>query len=277
VTIVGLPGPGSTRDSGPKPRYYLPVQGTGIGIGMGIGSSLRKARLLRGKSIEEASRETRIRADYLRALERERFDALLGDVYVRGFLRSYSTYLGLDADKVLTIYNRHFGTLSPTLPAPVDGPAKGPAGPHAFLPHAFRLHPSWTFMIGVALLALAVFGAAGLLSRSLSTPPSQNPAPQAGLQGASSKGVIVSIRAVRPVGTFVRTDATVAFPYRVLRAGEAVSFKAATRIEVRLDKGGAAVIEVNGHSLGRPGDQTAPYVASFSPQDYRGGSSKSGH
>ncbi len=63
----------------------------------GIGPALRKARLLRGKSIEEASRETRIRADYLSALERERFDALLGEVYVRGFLCFFYIYLGLDS------------------------------------------------------------------------------------------------------------------------------------------------------------------------------------
>src|SRR5438477_12466499 len=67
----------------------------------GIGQALRKARVERGKSIEEASRETRIRAEYLQALERERFDVLPGDVYVRGFLRSYSSYLGLDPKKVL--------------------------------------------------------------------------------------------------------------------------------------------------------------------------------
>src|SRR2546425_7719550 len=83
--------------------------------GTGIGPALRKARLLRGKSIEEASRETRIRAEYLKALEGERFDALLGEVYVRGFLRSYSSYLGLDSDKVLTVYNRHFGPPRTTL------------------------------------------------------------------------------------------------------------------------------------------------------------------
>ena len=45
----------------------------------GIGPALRRARLVRGKSIGEASRETRIRAEYLQALERERFDNLLGD------------------------------------------------------------------------------------------------------------------------------------------------------------------------------------------------------
>src|SRR5207245_11307959 len=55
--------------------------GQGVWVaGTGIGPALRRARLLRGKSIEEASRETRIRAEYLQALERETFDAVLGDV-----------------------------------------------------------------------------------------------------------------------------------------------------------------------------------------------------
>src|SRR5438045_1431521 len=136
--------------------------------GTGIGPALRQARLARGKSIEEASRETRIRPEYLQALERESFESLIGDVYVRGFLRSYSSYLGLDADKVLTVYNRHFGPPRPTLPEPLPGPVRGHRSPHPHLPEAMRHHPSWTFLIGVALLALAVFGAAGLLSRSRS-------------------------------------------------------------------------------------------------------------
>src|SRR2546425_3806141 len=143
--------------------------------GTGIGPALRRARLTRGKSIEEASRETRIRAEYLQALERETFESMLGAVYVRGFLRSYSTYLGLDADKVLTVYNRHFGGPRPTLPEPVAAPPRRERIVHPHLPDAMRHHPSWTFLIGVALLALAVFSAAGLL-RSRIGPRSPLPA-----------------------------------------------------------------------------------------------------
>ena len=86
------------------------------GPGTGIGPALRKARQTRGKSIEEASRDTHIRAEYLHALEREAFGSMRGDVYVRGFLRSYSTYLGLDSDKVLTVYSRRFGVPDVTQP-----------------------------------------------------------------------------------------------------------------------------------------------------------------
>lgn len=72
----------------------------------GIGKALRTARLIRRKTIEEVSRETRIRRDYLLALETERFEILSADVYVRGTLRSYSAYVGLDPNRVLKIHTK---------------------------------------------------------------------------------------------------------------------------------------------------------------------------
>src|SRR5216110_1654397 len=124
--------------------------------GTGIGPALRQARLARGKSIEEASRETRIRPEYLQALERERFEALIGDVYVRGFLRSYSTYLGLDPDHVLSVYNRHFGPPKPMVPEAPAAPVRSHLSAHPHLPNLRRHPPSWAFLIAVALAALAV-------------------------------------------------------------------------------------------------------------------------
>src|SRR5437660_703614 len=128
----------------------------GLVQGTGIGPALRKARLLRGKSIEEASRETRIRPDYLSALERDQFDALLGDVYVRGFLRSYSTYLGLDSDKVLTVYRRHFGAPEPTLPRAPEASIRGPRRRGPQLPSLGGHQLTWPLLLIVAGLIVGV-------------------------------------------------------------------------------------------------------------------------
>jgi hypothetical protein len=241
----------------------------GVGMGIGIGPALRKARLLRGKSIEEASRETRIRAEYLQALERERFEAVLGDVYVRGFLRSYSTYLGLDADKVLTIYNRNFGAPRSTLPAPVPGPARRHLLPHPHVPTAVRHHPSWAFMIGVALMVLAVFGVLGLLSRSRSGPSPTGVSDAQASISVLPPTVTVAVKATVPVHLVVRTEDRVEFD-DVLGEGEGRSWVANSRIEIQLERGGVAVITVNGHSLGKPGNEDAPYFATFFPQSFRG-------
>lgn len=64
-----------------------------------IGSSLREARERRGVQLGDVERQTRIRTRYLRALEEDRFDVLPGQVYAKGFLRTYADYLGLDADR----------------------------------------------------------------------------------------------------------------------------------------------------------------------------------
>jgi cytoskeleton protein RodZ len=235
----------------------------------GIGPALRKARLLRGKSLEEASRETHIRADYLRALERERFDALLGDVYVRGFLRSYSTYLGLDPGKVLTVYNRYFGPARTMLPDAPATPKRGSAVPHPHLPGSVTRHPSWAFMIGVALLVLSVFGAVGLLSRSRTAPQAQTPGQGLGAIAALPPTVTVVIQATSPVEVTVLADGRIAFR-GMFRAAEARSFEANSRIDLELAVGGTTVITVNGHALGKPGSAKGPYAASFGPQDFRG-------
>jgi cytoskeleton protein RodZ len=70
-----------------------------------IGNTLREARLRRGLDIAECEAETKIRAKYLRALEEEEFDLLPAPSYVRGFLRTYAEYLGLDGQLVLDEYN----------------------------------------------------------------------------------------------------------------------------------------------------------------------------
>jgi cytoskeleton protein RodZ len=61
-----------------------------------IGSSLREARLRQGLDFPEIEQATKIRAKYLHALEEEQFDLLPAQTYVKGFLRSYADYLGLD-------------------------------------------------------------------------------------------------------------------------------------------------------------------------------------
>jgi cytoskeleton protein RodZ len=238
----------------------------------GIGPALRKARLLRGKSLEEASRETHIRADYLRALERERFDTLLGDVYVRGFLRSYSAYLGLDPTKVLTVYNRHFGPSRIMLPDPEPTPKRGGGVPHPHLPGSAMRHPTWTFMIGVALLVLAIFGAVGLLSRSKTAPQAQSAGKGPGAISALPAKVTVAIQAASPVQATVSVDGRIVFR-GTLRTAEARSFEANSRIDLQLATGGTTVVTVNGHPIGKPGSRKGPYAASFGPQDFRGSAS----
>jgi len=71
-----------------------------------LGSWLIRAREARGLTLEDAERDTRISRRYLQALEAEQFEVIPAPVYARGFLRSYSQYLGLDPQQLLALFPR---------------------------------------------------------------------------------------------------------------------------------------------------------------------------
>lgn len=73
------------------------------------GSKLKQAREARQLTLHEIEWATKIRAEYLQALEEDRFDLLPSGTHARGFLRSYARYLGLDADALVDEYNQSAG------------------------------------------------------------------------------------------------------------------------------------------------------------------------
>jgi hypothetical protein len=81
-----------------------------------IGSSLREARDRQGLELVDAESATKIRAKYLRALEEESFDLLPAQTYVKGFLRSYADYLGLDGQLYVDEFNSRFASGEDDLP-----------------------------------------------------------------------------------------------------------------------------------------------------------------
>jgi hypothetical protein len=75
-----------------------------------LGSSLREARVRQGLDYPQVELATKIRAKYIRALEDEAFELLPSETYVKGFLRSYAEYLGLDGQLYVDEYNSRYGS-----------------------------------------------------------------------------------------------------------------------------------------------------------------------
>jgi hypothetical protein len=130
-----------------------------------IGGSLREARLKRNLTPADVAKAIRIRDRYLQALEEERWELLPGDAYVKGFLRTYADYLGLDGNLYVEEYNSRY--------ARPDEPA--------FVPERFArtgrgfgvgfLRPLIVVGIIVALVAVAAWQLSGSSSPKQSTPP----------------------------------------------------------------------------------------------------------
>ena len=62
----------------------------------------------RGIEVTQAEQATKIRGKYLRALEEEQFELLPAQTYVKGFLRTYAEYLGLDGQLYVDEYNSRY-------------------------------------------------------------------------------------------------------------------------------------------------------------------------
>jgi cytoskeleton protein RodZ len=79
-----------------------------------FGELLRQARDEKGVTIREVERVTRIRRQYLAALEAQEFSKLPPAAYARGIVKNYAQYLGLSQQEVLALYERATGTAAET-------------------------------------------------------------------------------------------------------------------------------------------------------------------
>ncbi|HLF78208.1 MAG TPA: helix-turn-helix domain-containing protein [Dehalococcoidia bacterium] len=69
-----------------------------------LGNTLSRARRARGITVEDAERDTHVSRRYLQALESEDFSLFPAPVYARGFLRTYSRYLGLNPEELVRVF-----------------------------------------------------------------------------------------------------------------------------------------------------------------------------
>lgn len=70
-----------------------------------IGEKLKSAREAKGLSIADIEKATKIQSRYLEAIEKNEFDKLPGDFYVRAFIRQYAQVVGLDGKELLSDYH----------------------------------------------------------------------------------------------------------------------------------------------------------------------------
>ncbi|HZZ01048.1 MAG TPA: RodZ domain-containing protein [Candidatus Baltobacteraceae bacterium] len=93
-----------------------------------LGERFRAARETRGLSLSDVSEQIRIRSVYLAAIEEESWIAIGAPVYVRGFLRTYARFLGLDPEEVVASFNSGSPAAS-QVPAIAERQPRSSSGP----------------------------------------------------------------------------------------------------------------------------------------------------
>jgi len=230
---------------------------------LGVGSSLRKVREGLGLTLEEAARDTRVRREFLEALEVEEFDRLLGDVHVRGCLRTYATYLRLSPDKVIAAYE------ADRAPEPSLSTVTPPPGRVEPVLGGRRRRDDHRLLILIAATVLVLAGAFGVLSARRPAPEPADLSATSTVTGAGiavDRAVTVAVEARRPVDVTIVADGADAETFS-LASDESRSFEADTSITIRLSRGASARVTVNGVDQGFPGTADSPWHETFSYED----------
>jgi cytoskeleton protein RodZ len=153
-----------------------------------IGNSLREARLRQTLDFPEIEQATKIRAKYLRALEEEQFDVLPAQTYVKGFLRSYAEYLGLDGQLYVDEYNSRF----------VVGEEESPSRPRRSAPPPSRGVQVQSRVVLLTLLGIASVTALVIVAWTRGEPQKKEPV---GLGSAPTQQAAVSKPPVAPTNS----------------------------------------------------------------------------
>jgi len=223
-----------------------------------IGSTLRETRVRRKTTLQQAEDDTKIRVKYIQAMENEDFDLMPSPAYVKGFLRTYSIYLGLDANVMLDEYRSRFE----------PNEEHEPFGGNSALgrPRAHRRRNTLTF---VAIVCLAILGLLYVLGRYDSggnspTPPvtviSHTPQATPSVHSSSPTAANAALYAIRMVADrgacWVQVSKTATAGHILYQAtmsqGQSHTIHARGTVYVRLGVPAYVAITVGGKGAFRP-------------------------
>src|SRR5581483_74819 len=116
-----------------------------------VGQVLAAARTSKNITLAEAERATKIRIETLQALEADSFAGLSGPTYIKGFIKNYGDFLGLETGNLLALFRRQFDErkAAPLQILPDLSPKESPR---------LTLTPGRALGVGVTILVLGFMG-----------------------------------------------------------------------------------------------------------------------
>jgi cytoskeleton protein RodZ len=236
-----------------------------------VGETLTRARERCGLTVEDVSAQTRIRGGLIRQIEADDFSGCGGAVYARGHLRSLAKAIGIDAEQLVSDFDRSHA--DEPAPALVPVPA---VDPHEAA-RADRKPPNWTAAMAAALVVICVLAGISLLgnrhSSSHNTAGKTNPttstaptsAPPSSPPASPPPGSVARVRTDQAIALIrVTTDRTwmsvstlsgrLLFQ-GLLAAGQQRIFKDARGLRLTIGNAPAVDLVANGRDVGAPRSQ----------------------
>lgn len=238
-----------------------------------IGATLRSSREALGISVEEAAWRTRIKPDYLRALEDERFEDIGHHAVARGHLHTYARYLGLEADALSRAYRERFEQTQPSPIERLNEQVKESKRPPK---------PKWLIAALVSTVVLVAASLTGVVrgpgprttpaadtlatlpaSTQATTQPSTQPTVAPPVAQTSPVSIVVAARGRSWIRAIV--DGEVVFE-GTMPAGTTKTFDGTERVDLVIGNAGAVRLTVNGKDAGPAGSSGGVFRASFGPR-----------
>jgi cytoskeleton protein RodZ len=248
-------------------------------VSTGIGAALRDAREAQGRTLDDAARSLRARATQIAALEAEDFASFGGEVYARGFLKSYAVDLGLDPAPILETYRDAYGEPEFVSSSVASGSMRANVRQRT-------TRPAWIAWVLVAVVVLAGLAVVGTLTGGSRTPevageptsppaapaepdepeaepeapePEPEPEPEPTVEGVE---VVLTLEDASWMRVIVDG---VPIVEQTMPAGETLRYVGEREVQIRFGNAGGVRAEVNGEDLGAQGARGAVVEVLFTP------------
>jgi cytoskeletal protein RodZ len=241
----------------------------------GLGDEFRAAREARHLSLSDVSEHIHIRSVYLQSIEDEEWSVIAAPVYVRGFVRTYARFLGLDPEHSVELFNTSIGELAARPHEPVAlGPIDAPRKPSVWLLVAAAVAAILVLFVGFRYFqyqqdggepaAVAVASAAASAAASVdpgpgaATPVPHQPTPA---PSPSGEAQALELSVTAPSWLLVKVDGAQVLQ-GIMPAGTHKSFRGKFAY-LRVGNAGGVDVKLNGKELGKLGESGAVIERKF--------------
>ncbi|MBC8016668.1 MAG: helix-turn-helix domain-containing protein [Sporomusaceae bacterium] len=229
-----------------------------------VGESLREEREKKGLSLRDIETAISIRTLYLNAIEEGNYHLIPGEVYLKGFIRNYANYLGLNGQQMVDLYRKaqlpdSLG-IENSVPNKTENVTEKPSGHN-------RKPSKWLL---ISLLAICVAGSAWWLlgsstteepqvNRQVQQSPSisnQNAPIQSAIpaQPVKANTVIVTAKYTDQCWTSVTVDGKSIYE-GTPQAGDTITWEGKKEVTITAGNAGGIDISLNGQSAGKLGEK----------------------
>ena len=254
-----------------------------------LGDKLRAERERQNLTIKDIEKGTSIRALYIESIEKGEYETLPGEVYTKGFIRNYATFLKLDANAMVQAFNEE---QHPEQVAAAEEQAAAEEKQEE--PSSFTVESDFKLQMEdraghqnkllAAVVCLLVLGGAYFL---FSTEDSQQvaKAPQAAKQvqtNAKEKAKAEESKAVAaPAVKHDDVEVVAKFEDRcwtqdiadgqtvyegTMEKGKTMNWKGKEKVSITAGNAGAVAFSVNGQDLGKAGEVGQVVEKVFTPE-----------